>query len=541
MTTPLPAISALVRAGAVERAAELYTAGGYGERAQDPAARSVLGRLLKARGRQAAGTAQASLFRQAAAAYAAAHALAPAPYLAINAATLHYLAGEWGAAQAGARAVLDLLAADPPPSDTPYFLAATRAEALLLLDDPAGAERALEQAAAHDPDGWADRATTIAQFSEILAARCASADWLDRFAPPACLHFAGHMGLASGGAGEAALAAAVDALIAQERIGFAWGALAAGSDIVIAERLLATGAEVQAVLPCDPEQFAAQSVAPAGQDWLNRYHAVLGRAASLQLAASDPAAVHDPLATAHAGELAIGGAMLGARALAARCCQLIVTDAEGGGRNTARQAAMWPSGAGIQHRLTIARDAGIESRFPPERRDPTRALAVHVAIQLDELVGAGRIEPPAIAALTEPVGQALSGLDSRRVRAAPGRWELVLDDAESALTVMLEVLEHSRAAGLPGPSIGAHIAISDLHDDPASGALIPYGPGIPLARALQAMAPPGLALISDSLAVTLFARGITSVRSELYHPGDAASDGAVHVLLRGCEGSSSRT
>lgn len=533
MITPLPAIAALVRAGAVERAAELFTAGGYDERTQDPAALAVLGRLLKARGRQTAKPDQAALFSQAAVAYGAAHALAPAPYLAINAATLLYLAGDRAKARAGAQEVLGLLAADPPPSDTPYFLAATRAEALLLLDDPAGAERALEQAAAHDPDGWADRATTISQLSEILAAQGARADWLQRFAPPASLHFAGHMGLTSGGAGEATLAEAVDALIARERIGFAWGALAAGADVVIAERLLGAGGELHAVLPCDPEQFAAQSVAPAGADWLARYHAVLGQAASLQLAAADPAAVHDPLATAHAGELAIGGAMVSARHLAARCCQLIVTDADGGGRNTARQAAMWPRQAGPQHHLIVPRDAQIEALFPAEQHDPTHTLAVHVALQIDALARSTRHAPATITALTEPVGQALARLDRRRVRAAPGRWELILDDPDDALTVMLEVLERSRAAGLPGPSLGAHIAIATVLGDPVGDVLIPYGPGIPLARTLQAMAPPGVALISNALATTLIARGVTGLRSELYHGGGEDSEGAVHVLLRG--------
>lgn len=48
------------------------------------------------------------------------------------------------------------------------------------------------------------------------------------------------------------------------RYGFAWGALAAGADIVIAEHLLASDAELHVVLPCPVEQFEAQSVAPAG-------------------------------------------------------------------------------------------------------------------------------------------------------------------------------------------------------------------------------------------------------------------------------------
>lgn len=532
MPTPLPALAALVRAGAVERGWELFVSEGFAARSGDPAVEAVRGRLLKARARLASPGIQSGLFAEAARAYAGAHALDPAPYLAINAATLHLLAGDRLAAEAGARAVLRLLDSPVPPFDTPYYLAATRAEAALLLGDPAGAERAMEEAARHDPDGWHDRATTIAQLREIAEAQGEPAAWLERFAPPTSLHFAGHMGLASGGLHETQLAAQVDRLIRSERIGFGWGALAAGSDVVIAERLLAAGAEVHLVLPCSPERFAAQSVAPAGGTWLTRYDAVLARAASVQLAAVDPGAVHDPLATAHAGELAIGAALLNAATLSSRCCQLIVTDAEGGGLNTARQARMWPTTSGPQHHLTIARDATIEALFPPEQPDLHRALVVHVSIALDALVRGRSPDSAAIASAAAPVAEVLSRFERSRIRSAPGRWELVLGDVEAALSALVDVQARCREAGVAMPAIGAHIAIANLIEDRASGAFVPYGPGMGLAVRIQNMAPPGLTLVSDALAVTMVARGVHGVRSELYHTGDDDSGGAVHVLFK---------
>ncbi|MDE2437361.1 MAG: hypothetical protein KGM49_13985 [Sphingomonadales bacterium] len=531
MRTPLPAIAALVRAGAVERAWELFVAQGYVGRDDDVASQAVFGRLLKARGRLAEGAARQQLFAEAARAYALAHALSAAPYLAINAATLNFLAGNGSAAQLGARGVIALLDARDGPADTPYFLAATRAEALFLLGDRAGAERQLDLAASHDPDGWADRATTIAQFREIAEARGEQSEWLERFAPPASLHFAGHMGLMAGGNYERQLADAVDDLIRRERIGFAWGALAAGSDIVIAERLLAAGADVHAVLPCTPDLFEHQSVRPAGRAWQLRFHEVLAQATSVRLAAADPAAEHDPLATAHAGELAIGGALLNAAALSSGCCQLIVTDADGGGRNTSLQARMWPAARGPQHHLTIERDARIEALFPPEWLDPARALMVHVAIQIDELTRTTKLDSTAITALAAPVWHGLAGVDPCSVRVGPGSWQLVVDDPGVALGAILTIQEQCRKAGQPGPSIGAHIAIATLVADPVSKALVPYGPGMALANRLRAMAPPGLALVSDALAVTMVARQTVAARSELYHAGDEESEGAVHVLL----------
>lgn len=532
MPRSLPAIAALVRAGAVERAWDLFVAGGFAARDRDPAALAVRGRLLKAQARLAPEADRTTLFADAARAYGAANAITPAPYLAINAATLHLLAGAEREARDEARRVLAALDAPEKPADTPYFLAATRAEAAYLLGDLPAAQAAMEQGAEADPDGWSDRATTIAQLREIAEARGEDAAWLDRFAPPSSLHFAGHMGLAAGGAAERSLAEKADDLIASRRIGFAWGALAAGSDIVIAERLLAAGAEVHLVLPCNADLFDRQSVAPAGEAWQGRYRALLDRVTSLRIAAGDPGAVHDPIATAHAGELAIGATLLSARALSASALQFIVTDDRGGGIHTARQAAMWPEAAGEQHRLPLARDATIDSLFPPDHDDPHRELALYAAICIDELVKDRSLDGPTLAALSAPVGEALAGIDPARVHAAPGRWALALDDVEGGLALLADVQDRCRAADTPLPSVGAHIAIGSLVPDAASRSLVPYGPGMAMAERMQAMAPAGLTLVSDALAVTMAARGVHGLRSELFHQGDEESGGAVHLLLR---------
>lgn len=528
MTTPtLPAITALVRSGAVERASALFTAGGWDRQADNPAALVVKGRLLKAQGRLAASAERAGLFAEAARAYRAAHDLAPAPYLGINAASLHLLAGDQPAAEAGARAVLALLDAPEPPADTPYYLAATRAEALLLLGDRAGAERELAAAVAHDPDGWDDRASTLGQLREILAAHGSDAAWLDAFAPPASLHFAGHMGFASGGASEAALAKHLDGFLAQRQIGFAWGALAAGADIAIGEALLQRGVEIHVVLPCPPDAFEAQSVAPAGTEWSQRYRTLLAAASSIRWAGPNAASVHDPLATAHAGELAIGGAVLQAARLGTPVEQLIVLDEEGGGANTARQAALWRAQLGARTTLTVARDAAVEALFPPEAPDPARQLALHVAIGIDALRGDPGLSSAQIADLSAPIGGVLAALTSGQVRASPGLWEFATAELDQGLSVVKAVLTASGEA----PSIGVHLAIAPLLTDPASGTTVAYGPAPDLAKRLMEAAPAGVALASDALAVSLASRAPGSLRSELYLPDAPDLGGAAHMLL----------
>lgn len=528
--TTLPAITALARAGAVERAWALFEQGGYSISGSSPAALAVRGRLLKDRARMAQGAQRSLLFADAARSYSEAYLLAPAPYLAINAATARLLAGDPAGAIEGASATLELLDAAQSAADTPYYLAATRAEALLLLGDEALAEQALAEAARHDPDGWDDRAVTLAQLRAIAAAQHRELPWLDRYAPPESLHFAGHMGLASHGTSELALTNSLVALLDQLRPGFAWGALAAGADIIVCEHLLARGCQIHAVLPCPPDQFEAQSVAPAGDAWQARYHAVFEQVASVQWAGPAAASVHDQIATAHAGELAIGGAMLNARRLSSRASQLIVCDEQGGGANTRRQAELWHGGAGRQTCLTAIRDSAVEATFPPEQPDPARALAVQVAIGFADAQGNAVIRSDELEATQAPVQAVLSKLDRATVSAAPGAWELTLTDLDQALDVTMQLQATANAADRP-LSIGLSLAIATLHQDPASGTIVPYGPGPALARRLRTMAAPGTALASNALAVSMVARGSTAARSELYHPGDDELGGGVHILL----------
>ena len=80
-------------------------------------------------------------------------------------------------------------------------------------------------------------------------------------APPRVAHFCGHM-FAADPAAEARLRAEIDAVLDEEEIGFAFGALACGADLLVAEAALARGVELHVVLPFEEEDFLAQSVPP---------------------------------------------------------------------------------------------------------------------------------------------------------------------------------------------------------------------------------------------------------------------------------------
>lgn len=261
------------------------------------------GRALKYRAaRTRDAEARADLFAQAAARYlAAARGDANSTYALINAASLSAMAGDRAQAAALADEVLALLDNRAHAPDTPYWLAATRAEAELVKGDADRARSSLKQAVALAPRAWEDHAIALRQFRLLLGETGEPTEWLDRFTPPAVMVFGGTMGLAPGEEiASALLADAVDDFAPCE----GHGALAAGTDILVAEALLARGCDLHVVLPAGPELFRQVSVVAVDPAWGPRFDACLARAASLEVI-SDTGLL-DQTSSALAARIAMG-------------------------------------------------------------------------------------------------------------------------------------------------------------------------------------------------------------------------------------------
>jgi hypothetical protein len=386
MTTPLPIITALARSGALAQAWGLFRAGGYEDRTDDPVALAVKGRLLKDEARRAAGGERVAFLKEAGACYAAADAIAPAPYLLINVATLALLAGDVAKAEDAAHAVLARLDSDTPIAETPYWLGATRAEALLLLGDVAGADQALGAARAADPDGWSDHASTLRQFAAIIAAQGGDATWLQVHRPPKSLHYAGHLGIAAEQSG--ALRTEIDAVLEDANIGFGYGALAAGVDVIVAEALLARGAELHVTLPTQRDMFLAQSVLPFGGAWVGRFEACLASATTV-CEATHVAGDYEPRATALAADIAMGAALLNASRLESGALQLLVIDDGdgpfGGGASTARDGMIWKEAGHDQRIIAAPRSAPVAASSTKQEGHADLALLALLHVRLDGL------------------------------------------------------------------------------------------------------------------------------------------------------------
>jgi len=118
-----------------------------------------------------------------------------------------------------------------------------------------------------DPLNYAAHASTLKQFMMIATKRGDDLGWLSEFRPPRPLHYAGHIRLNLTESEEADMRITISDALQQKDVGFGFGALAAGGDILFAEALLEQGAELHLVLPCEPDLFKRESVMPFGEEW----------------------------------------------------------------------------------------------------------------------------------------------------------------------------------------------------------------------------------------------------------------------------------
>jgi hypothetical protein len=507
-------ILALARAGATARAWTDFVAAGY-ESSADPVYRTLEGRLLKDQATSSQKPEERSrLYGAAAAAYAGAAAGGGSTYPLINAAALFLLSGDREASSELATQALARIDADPEEPETPYWREATRAEALLLLDRGDEARTVFADATVLAPKAWEDHASTLRQFALILAAQGKESAWLDAHRPPRSLHFGGHMSFDPRVFRREHLDEKIAAVLDEEKVGFGFGALAAGADIIIAEALLARGAELNAILPGGPEAFAAVSVDPFGKPWRRRFDAVLAMAETVRpvrpLGASPDAAM-----IGLADEVAMGAALMNGRRLESSAVQLLVLDsAETANGASGRSREIWAAGGWRQRVLTALRETRRDSAMPAARSaEPLAVIAIGlghdaaVGQVLAELHGRiARLPAPALAPyLTE----------DRLILAYPGPGEA----AEAAVRLL------GGSSGASSLRIGGQYGPAATFHDPFSNALRLTPAATAAAAGALASAPPGTACVTDDFAAALAAAGPRRPASEYIGELEPPDDG----------------
>jgi hypothetical protein len=509
------------RAGSLDYAIRLFRSGGFHLALGDPAALAVAGRLAKDRALRHAGADRAALMAEAAGAYGRAFALDPQPYTRINEATCTLLAGDTAGAQAIARELLALLDSGARIAETPYYIIATRAEALLLLGDRAGAEARVAQAKRLAIDCPEDQASTLRQLSLILEHRHAERGWLDAYRPRRALNFAGHLALAE--TAIAPLETRLRTVLTQNDVGAGFGALAAGSDLVIAEALLDIDAELHVVLPTTPDSFMAQSVVPYGARWVERFARCLDAATTVRWVSS-VSGEYEPLAIHLAADVAMGASIMHAKRRWTTAIQLLIIDDAGGpfggGRDTAYLGERWragtTNGAAMRDRRQICliapRSTAVApsgSKPPEGRADRCLTAMLHIAFDGFDTLEDGAFAE-ALDTVIAPFRRACDALEPQPDVVLPaGNARIVaFHDPDAAWRHAAALLALPETAGRL--RVVGHYGLAHWLGTPA--ALV--GTSVGVLTALAPVAMPGVLIASEALASAVFVNQADLIHGE---------------------------
>jgi len=330
------AVLCLLRGGALEAAETLF----YDLNLSNEAHEDVLalsGRLVKGQIEElsqgdSASAAGFELYTKAAVLYEKTYELTRGSYSGVNAASLWYMAGDKNRAEKIATAILqDDTGAETDINQSEYYRYATRAECLFILGEEEGAKAALKKALDVDAGNYGARASTIQQFKMLGGGELPSCA-----APlmvPRSLHYTGHLFHIGPSRPERNLTpeetetlfALIKKTLLREPVSSAFGALAAGADILFAEALLELGIDLHLVLPVPIEDFKRLSVTSMGSYWGPRFDAVLARAKSIRIILDDPGDF-DALDLKMGSLIAMGLARLTAQRLNTDSMQLSIMD-----------------------------------------------------------------------------------------------------------------------------------------------------------------------------------------------------------------------
>jgi hypothetical protein len=507
---------ALARLGDTDRALDLFAAYGL-DRSADAHERAIGARLLKDQALGLpAGEARGAALERAFAAYHAIYRDSGDPFPGINAATLAMLAGATDRAGQLAEGLL----ADPAvaePGD--YYMAATRAEALLILGRTVEVAEALAGPTIAASRDHGARASTARQLASVAALwrmdESMRRALLAPLAPPRVTHYCGHM-FAAEPAAEARIAAEIDRALDEESVGFAFGALACGADLLFAEAALARGIELHVVLPFAAEDFLAQSVRPGGGDWEARFHACLARSADLTVA-SEMGFFGDPAQFGYGSRMAMGLARLRAQHLGGEAVQLAVTDgaAVDGPAGTSADVAAWTASGGRSRAIGAgAVDRRLDRPSAVGDGGYERALA---AILFTDFAGFSTLQESAIPAFWDGVMRRVAEVLDGHGTAIECRnsWGdalyAVAAEAPVAARVALELqdaLAHFDYAtlgldGSGGMRIGVHYGPAYRAHDHITGRITYYGTEVSKAARIEPVTPPGAVFVTEPFAAVL--------------------------------------
>lgn len=512
----------LLRGGALSAAEKLFgTLNLADETHEDILALS--GRIAKGRIEDMGGQIKPHIYAKAARLYEKTYAQTQGSYSGVNAATLWYLAEDKARAKKIAKAILQ---ADEGPhkdsNQSEYYYYATRAECLFIIGEYERAANNLQQALQADPENYAARATTLRQF-KLLGGGCLPGCAVP-LKVPRCVHYTGHLFHVGDVKAQRSLSRSemeklsedIKQVVTRDPISAAFGALAAGADILFAEALLEHGADLHLVLPVPVDDFRRLSVTPMGQHWEPRFDAALSRAKSVRVILNDPGDF-DAMDMKMGSLIAMGLARLAAERLFTQPLQLSVMDMH----------SLSKTPAGTQQDIQLWRDANGTTEnidWPhPAQRKPHAPLSGPIgrsfrAMLFTDLKGYGglpdRALPDIVTHIFEPMAQRCQELDipPLTIKSWGDGLFLVFEDPVAAAQAAFEMMDCFNAcvAKRQDPlssnlslRVGVHFGPVWERMDPFTQTPNLYGRHVTTAARLEALAVPGSICVSENFAAVL--------------------------------------
>jgi hypothetical protein len=514
------AVLALARTGSTGEAARRFAALGLSSVADEDV--SALGaRIEKDAALASTGETRRQLAASAAHSYRKVAERSGSYFPTINAATLSLVGGDPGSARALAADALRLV---DKSGDDSYYAVATRAEAWLLLGQPDTARSQLIRAASLRGGDFGAVSTTRRQLRMICRVSGLDEAVLSALAGPSVAHYCGHMVARNDGGGrlrrfdEARATSEIREALAERPVGFAYGSLASGADILWAEALLATGTELHVVLPFALDDFVESSVAPSGPGWTRRFHACLEAAVSVTYATEDHYLGDDAL-FGYCADLAMGLALLRARFLDADVLQLALYDGAppSGTVGTAVDVETWRR---TGHDTITVTPAAVAAGNGDRRARRTRERAagrVVRALLIGDMRGSSRLTDAQYPVFTSTVLGSFASMLARYDSDIEYRntWGdgliCVLSTTTAAARCALDLQDAMASIDLVKAGLPAHLAfrlsghvgpVFPVHD-PVLGRPAFMGSHLSHTARIEPVTPPGAVYVTEAFAATL--------------------------------------
>jgi adenylate cyclase len=506
---------------------------------------ALRGRLLKDLATRAPGEKRTELFRQSSQAYRLAYQLSDGYFSGINAATTSLLAGD----EVEAKRLAEAIGRRPDiaePRD--YYAAASGAEAMLVRGEVEEAT-AMFAEARRRPDASPGNVASTARQVRLIAARLSiPGDQCERLLaairPSPVIHFCGHM-FRAGWPVEAELRQAIDAILDETRALIAYGPLACGADILIAEAILERGGELHAVMPFAEEDFLRTSVRLGGPEWESRYVRARDAAASVTFATQIQHSDDDEL-FAYCSKLVMGLARLRAGVMQSEVFQLALWDGRpaSGIAGTAADYVEWERQGGKTRIIPIPqeRPALDAVAFAQPGNRPHWALR---SILFADFAGFSRLEEDRLSQFLEVVMGRIAKVLDRHGDAVLTRnsWgdaaHVIIASPAEAAQIALEIQSELnprllQEMGLPpegGMRISLHHGPIFEHFDAVRSAQSFYGTEVTVAARIEPRVPVGAIYTTQPFAA-MIESDQNDLNFELVGKMDLAKNYGVRILYR---------